>query len=414
MHRTPSVRALLWGATLLALGATSVAQSVNAEGQFARAKAQAAVRNFADAAGSELVRLDAGHPLRVFGTSEGTPRFHEVEVAGGVPVWVYGELLQPTTADGVLRVDASGVNMRPFPESTPRSMALRTKLGNGDRVLLIQRNDPSKPLAQDWVKVWSPEATRVWIDVADVELVPAGDAAGAAAVQSAWAAAARRVPTPKQVETQRNREREREAAERVEALPPIPVVPQEAIRGVTEADLAFDALLARPEATAAEWGQVVELYRAVQSLAPEGTGTYLRSTERLSNAEARQKVAQLRETIQAEDERRRAELAEIVAERERAELSRSTLMGRFQGRGFLYSRVLAGERRWYLEFTGETVAEVRCTSGRYDLATFEGFELGVSATTVNPAMAATATSPALPKVLDIMRIEVLSGSGQRR
>jgi hypothetical protein len=385
-------------------------------GTWARAKANAVVRNFADGSGSELARLAAGHPLRVFATSDGTPRFHEVEVGGGVPVWVFGELLQPTNIDGVLRVDAQGVNMRPMPESSPRSMALRTKLASGARLVLIERHDPSKPLAEDWVKVWSPDTARVWVEVSEVEAVPAGDAAATSAVQTAWVEAARQAPTPREVERQRAKERAAtaSASERLPALPAIASVPAEAMQLATRADLAFDAALARPDADSATWAEVVDLYAQTAALAPAGTATAARAQERQRSSEARREIAALRETMQAEDDRRKRELAEIMAERERSELGRTTHMGRFQGRGFLYSRVIGGERRWYLDWKGETVAEVRCSSERYDLSTFQGFELGLTATTISPPTSATALSEALPKVLDIMRIEVLSGGHKRR
>lgn len=424
MNHTPSLRAhngarpapFLIAAVAVAAGlapASAAPQAIDPGGSWARAKAGAVVRNFADAAGAALVELEAGHPLRVFSTSEGVPRFHEVEVGGGVPVWVFGELLQATGVEGVLRVDAQGVNMRPLPESSPRSMALRTKLSSGMRLVLIERRDPAKPLAEDWVKVWSPDTARVWIDVSQVELVPAGEAATLAATQTAWVEATRQAPTVR--EADRNRARERAAEARpTTPLPAIPSVPNEAVQLVTEADLAFDAALARPDADSTTWAAVASLYARTADLAPDGTATHARALERQKTAEARREFAALRETMQAEDDRRQRELAAIMAERERAELAQTTHMGRFQGRGFLYSRVLGGERRWYLEWKGETVAEVRCTSQRYDLSVFEGFELGLAASTISPPVAASALSEALPKVLDILRIEVLSGGPVRR
>lgn len=422
MHRTtfprprPMGRRALIPAALtafaLALAAPSAAQV--ASGSFARARDGAVARNFADANGNELARLAPGHPVRVFSTSEGVPRFYEVEVAGGVPVWVFGELLQPTNIDGVLRVDASHVNMRPLPESSPRSMALRSKLQAGERIQVIERANPSKPLAEDWVKVWSPESARVWVEVGQVELVPEGDAAALSAAQVAWADAGRKVPTPREAERAAQRAAEREDKQATAALPPIPTVPQEAVRALTEADVKFDAVMALPESTSEAWNEVHALYQQAYELAPKDTATHARAFERMRTVEGRREIAALREQMRAEDERRKAELSEIVAERERQALRETVHWGRFQGRGWLESRNMGGERRWYLVWSGETVAEVRCSSARYDLDVFEGHELGVTATTVSPPVAATALSPAMPRVLDIMRIEVLSGSTRPR
>jgi hypothetical protein len=282
--------------------------------------------------------------------------------------------------------------------------------------VLIERHDASKPLAQDWVKVWSPDTARVWIDVSEVEAVPAGDAAALAAAQTAWVEAARKAPTTREIERQRAKETAaaRPSSERAAALPVIASVPTEAVQLAAKADAEFDAASTLADADSAVWGEVADLYAQVAELAPAGTATATRALERQRHAEVQREVAGLRESMLAEDERRQRELAEILAERERTEVGRTTHMGRYQGRGFLYSRVIGGERRWYLEWKGENVAEVRCSSERYDLATFQGFELGLAATTISPPIAATSLSEALPKVLDIMRIEVLSGGSKRR
>jgi hypothetical protein len=408
--------ALLAGAVLCAATAAFAAPPAapqGANGMFARAKAGVAVRNFSDANGNELMRLPADHPLRVYERSQGTPAFWEVEVAGGVPVWVYGEFLQPTNAEGVLLVDGSHVNMRPMPESSPRSMALRSKLQSGTRVVMIERKDPSRALAEDWVKVWAPESARVWVAVDDLTVVPASDSAALQGAQEAWNAAVRKVPTARQAVRQLDQKRAQENAAREAERPIVPQVPNEAVRLLADADERFDAAMGQPETSATTWGEVLTLYRQVTELAPEGTAAAARAAERLRTVEAYRGVAALREAMQAEDAQRQKELASIVAEHERKELVETVFWGRFQGRGWLRSRVEGGERRYFLEWSGETVAEVRCSSERYDLSVFEGSELGLRATTVSPPVAATALTEALPRVLDVMRIEVLSSSARR-
>ena len=100
-----------------------------------------------------LATLPEGTLVRAFRTSEGQPVFREVEVAGGFPVWVFGEFLQPTDADGVLLVTGNRVNMRPFPETSPNSMALRTKLSAGQRVKMLERKGSSASFREDWIRV---------------------------------------------------------------------------------------------------------------------------------------------------------------------------------------------------------------------------------------------------------------------
>ena len=68
---------------------------------------------------------------------------------------------------------------------------------------------------------------------------------------------------------------------------------------------------------------------------------------------------------------------------------------------------------WILRWAGTPVTEVVCTSGRYDLALFEGYELGVQGRSVREAGATTEGVGAL-SALDLERIEVISGSGARR
>ena len=77
--------------------------------------------------------------------------FVAVEVAAGLPVWVYGEYLRSTSTEKVLIVTGSSVNMRPQPQVSVANMPLGVKLVRGDRVEMIRRLDPGAPLESDWI-----------------------------------------------------------------------------------------------------------------------------------------------------------------------------------------------------------------------------------------------------------------------
>ncbi|MEM9378752.1 MAG: hypothetical protein AAGB93_02305, partial [Planctomycetota bacterium] len=143
--------------------ATLPVQEAAGAASYLRTNTVTVVRNFPDGNGSALVTLPAGTLVRGFRTSEGKPAFREVEVAGGFPVWVYGKYLQPTDVEGVLLVTGSRVNMRPSPDLSPNSMALRSKLEAGQRVRLIERAGRAAALGEDWIRVQAPPAARAWV-----------------------------------------------------------------------------------------------------------------------------------------------------------------------------------------------------------------------------------------------------------
>lgn len=146
------------------VGATLSQDRAQNEGAvFMRTKERAVVRNFQDENGAPLATLEAGTLVRAFRSSTGKPVFREVEVAGGFPVWVYGEFLQPTDAEGVLLVTGNRVNMRPLPETSPGSMALRSKLDAGQRVKMIERARKATAFREDWIRVQAPTSTKAWV-----------------------------------------------------------------------------------------------------------------------------------------------------------------------------------------------------------------------------------------------------------
>ena len=182
---------------------------------------------------------------------------------------------------------------------------------------------------------------------------------------------------------------------------------------LTEANTAFDSAMQVADPNVDDWLPILAQYKSVHGLAPEASATAQAAMTRMTEVELRLGVAEMRDRMRVEDQRRQEELERIARDSAKEELRKTVHWGRFQGRGWLESRVIGGERRFYIVWSGETTAEVRCSSARYDLRLFEGYELGLLGTTVSPPVESSATSQAMPRVLDIFRIEVLSGSAQR-
>ena len=403
----------------------SKSQAENPGAVYMRTKERAVLRNFQDENGAQLATLEADTLVRAFRKSSGKTVFNEVEVAGGFPVWVYGEFLQPTDTEGVLLVTGNRVNMRPFPETSPASMALRSKLNAGERVRMIERAGKAAAFREDWIRVEAPTNTKAWI-VASA-LAPADPAKSA----TEWKELNTPLPTARpRPATSSSRpaksvtgdgsatQKGGRAASSPQGtrLSPAAVAPvaREVLERLAEADAAFVAADEMGTAKASTWSEVAEAYREVADRAPTTSLTYERAMQRLQEAEVRQGITELRENLEAaqvRDDEKKRRIDEFLEARRR---SKTALWGRFEERGWLEARKVGGERRWYLTFGGETVAEVRCLNDRYDLDVFQGFEIGVLGREIAPVVRATGTSLAEARVVDAQRIEVISGSAKRR
>lgn len=382
--------------------ATAVQETANQGAVFMRTSGSAVLRNFQDENGAMLATLPKGTLVRAFRTSEGRPAFREVEVAGGFPVWVYGEYLQPTDADGVLLVTGNRVNMRPFPETSPNSMALRSKLSAGQRVKMLERKGGSASFREDWIRVQAPANAKAWVAASSLEPYDAADA------RTMWAEKNKPLPS-----APKRRMATPPAGTKSTQKPVAAAVPSGLLAQLVEADRAFEAAEAMRSPTTEAWRDVAQAYKAIADAAPETSATRKKAERRLREAELRMEFTALREDLNARSEANDAEIRridEFLDERQRRKTAR---WGRFEERGWLESRNVGGVKRWYMTFGGETVAEVRCLTGRYDLEVFERFEIGVIGREIQPVVRATATTMAEARVVDISRIEVLSGTSRR-
>ena len=93
-----------------------------------------------------------------------------------------------------------------------------------------------------------------------------------------------------------------------------------------------------------------------------------------------------------------AEAESAVWEASRA---KDPLGGIFATRGVLLRRTQDGVPTYVIRFGGQTVAELFCKSGRYDLGMFAGYEVGVQG-----AEFESSSGRAIP-VLEVSRVEII-------
>lgn len=398
--------ALLAAATVVQAAPAASATLVTQEAQgaaYLRTKGEAVARNFPDQNGSALATIAPGTIVRAYRSSSGTPVFREVEVGGGFPVWVYGAYLQQTDAENVLLVTGSRVNMRPLPELSASAMALRSKLNSGDRVRMLARANKAAQFHEDWIRVEAPPSAKAWIT--DNALEPVDVARG----KELWAAANIPLPATSAV---RNASSIKNASSTRAASASTTQVRGEVILELAEADKAFQAADAEKGTPSETWQEVVDSYAAVMTRAPKSSITFANAAARMNDAQMKLEVAVLRDELVAKRERRDEEVRQIDEFLDHQKRRRSARWDRYEERGWLESRNVGGQKRWYLVFAGSTVAEVRCLSERYQLDVFDGFEIGVIGHEVVPVVQATQTSLAEARVVDIQRIEVISAKGR--
>ena len=154
-------------------------------------------------------------------------------------------------------------------------------------------------------------------------------------------------------------------------------------------------------------------YEDVVRLAPNSVDAGI-AASRLDELTAREDVVRLEADMLAFEERRREEVARAQAELAAAQKSKDPLWGRLQARGWLERTELENDQTAYvIRWAGKITTEVVCTSGRYDLSVFEGFEVGITGVTTRAAIEASLGQSARPVRIDASRIEVISGRYKR-
>lgn len=391
--------AVCTGNALAAPAAQPTANTATATAQDALRYVQAAakgakVRNVPDPAGLLVAEIPAGTPLAVY--EEKTGYLH-VAAPGGYRVWVYGSLLVESGRPGWLELTGNQVNMRPEPR-TQNSFPIG-QLHKGDRVRLIRRADESLPMSEDWCEVWSPSTARAWVAKAETSALPA-DADGSALFgMAATAAAQGRGSSQPATDSGATGSNAAAVANGAGA----------ASKGELFAALATAQGLMR-EAIASEspdFKSVRAAYAEVYLLNPDA------NTKRIVERDLDQ--IKLHEELIAERAKLNEQRKAIDAERERqeqirreAELRKDPLWGRFESRGWLSAEsVKGGGTRYVVTYAGDRKQVIECSSGRYDLELFVGYEIGVEG-----LVSGRNAQAELPTV-DARSIEVISGRFRR-
>jgi hypothetical protein len=363
-------------------------QGAPAAVRYARAKPGGAkLYNLADKKGEVVLSVPGDGLLAVYSQRAG---YLEVEAPQSLEVWVYGQFVKTTSDPGLLEI-TSKVLMRPLPSSDERSYPLEQRLSKGDRVRMIARADDKKPLKEDWIKVHAPPGTRAWVPESDTVAVGSGEdvrAAWAGAVAAAQAAELAVKPP----ETSVGDKAAQDAAATTAAAGGASLEEAQKMLKAAEAS-------ANPDYTASR-----AAFQAIIDAAPKSLDAATARTA-LEKIGLLEEVARLRSQVGIADQKRHEELEKANARLRELSLKQDPLWGRFQTRGWVERE---GGRYW-VRWSGKTSAEIECKNGRYDLANYVGFEVGVTGVTMRSATAANGTTEAQPVLLDVTRVEVISG-----
>jgi len=368
----------------------------------------APVYNIPDTKGHALRRAPEGSLLAVYAERSG---FLEIESPGGLPVWVFGQYLTPTGTAGLYEVTGDRVLMRPRPTSK-QSFPLSKKLFRGNRVRVVDRANPDKPFHEDWIRIWSAPGTRAWALASAVTPVPQGTDVTADWARDAQALRREFAPQPSEASATKS-------PLKAAAMPGSkPGGGAGAVSANSGSGSNADAQKAFMEAEArfAELGEgnmnLAELrqaYQRVIDLAPQSSWAD-EARMRLREIAVREEIAALRDDVAADGARRDAAAARQRRDLERMDAKNEPLWGRFQSRGWLERQERAGEAPFYtIRWAGDVKTEVLCTSGRYDLSVFEGFEVGLNGLDLGASKYAGGGSGTAARRLDVSRIEVISG-----
>ena len=355
--------------------------------------------NLPDPKARRVLEAEASTPLAVWGAFAGG-RYLKVTVPGGVKVWVYGKYLVESQRPGWVEVSGSYVNMRPLPR--PNDSYPLGQLDRGDRLRFVRRDDPSKPMSEDWVQVYSPPDTKAFVLAAETRSLPAGSNPAtlwSAAVDSALARQGLN-PVPTQA-PRTGTASEEDGGEVTEASTEAPVVPVQGIfSALAAADKSMEAGLALQ---APDYLALIAGYEAVISLGPDGPTRNL-IQGRIETIRAHRELASIRAEVEKANAERERQLAELREKVQRSSRERDPLWGRFQARGWLERQRVDGEDVYLVRWGSEFLAQVQCTSGRYNLRIFDGFEVGIQGLPIRAASSAAGGYP----ILDVDRLEVIS------
>lgn len=357
--------------------------------------------------------------LAVWGEQAG---YLNVSSPGGFPVWVFGEYLEPTSETGVAKVKGSNVLMRPMPSSDVSSYPLAMRLQVGDTVRVIARSDAKKALAEDWVQVLAPEGARGWVSASDVQPLDGTDdpkalwkAATKSELDARPALALGAAASPATGETKSSPgeivkadkplakdAKKPEPAKKAETPEKNDATPASDVSSkLAAADKLFETAKA---SQTPNFASAKAAYQKVLEGNAKGAAAET-ARARLDEIAVREEIVAIRSDAKMIESQRAERLDDAQKRLREASYSTDPMWGRFQTRGWLERIVEEGASpRFVVRWADKIVAEVVCTNGRYDLAIFENFEVGVLGAVQRNAVAGGA-----PARIDASRLEVISG-----
>lgn len=404
----PARLGALLGLALCAFTPAAAAQGGSTElrlpERFVRvAEGGAQIRNLDDPKGVVVRALRGGDLLGVRGERD---TWLKVEPPGGLEVWIFGEFVKPSGSPGWLEVTGNNVNLRPLPHSQASSFPLEQRLHRGERVRMIERQDPTKALEEDWVRIQTPPGIWGWVAASSTQALPADFDARAAWNTAASSSAAPGATTPAAGQAQ-----------------PVAARPAAAQGAQAQLDQAHQLYAAEAPKAKPDWQRVRQAYLDVLETDSQSSVAEV-ARGRLAELETRLEVARLASDMARERDERETELARLRKELEASTLKSDPLWGRYDARGWLEREKRFNEPvRYILRWGGDRTAEVACETGRYDLELFVGHELGLVGRVLAMPSETVSTAPGgrprpsdgppLP-VLDVRRLEVISGRSTGR
>ncbi|QDU85352.1 hypothetical protein Pla163_24800 [Planctomycetes bacterium Pla163] len=332
------------------------------------------VRNLADVHGVPLADVRSDELLAVYSETAG---WLEVDVPGGLPVWVFGRYLQEVEGSpGVLEVTRNNVNMRPRPGSDVNNFPLMVRLVAGDQVAVIAKENEDAPLDETWVQIWAPPGACGFVQAERTASLPAAED-GAALWQAAETALATGVEP-----SGRGRAERSESASASNGT---------GSAGVTEASAPAPGALAAREALAAaddrfeierererpDFEFLRDAYGRVSALDADGALSEV-VANKLETVEALEEVWRTRVLLEEQRVERQRELARRQREEWERLRERDPFYGHFAVRGLLQSyQGTDGVASYRIVRGGQARAVVQCASGRYELELFVGREIGL-------------------------------------
>ncbi len=363
----------------------------------------ATVRGLPDPKGHAVLQVDGDTPLEVYAFRAGNP-FLKVAIPGGVKVWVFGKYLEQSSRPGWVEVSGNFVNMRPMPRSTDSYPLGR--LSRGDRLRFIQRKDTSKPMSEDWVQVYSPQETKGYVLAAETRGLPAGSDA-----KMLWNSAVDRALSAQPKVTVPGSKAGGVPVKPLEAVAPAPAAgslnrqtESERARMFTElkaTNAVMDAAFA--DNTTPNYADLEARYTAIMAMGPDGPTSNL-INQRMERLAAHKELTAIRAELEDSKSNHEKQVADMKANAERGKRGNEPMWGRFQTRGWVERQVRDGEVMYLVRWGSSFLAQIQCSSGRYELDLYDGFEIGVKGEPVRSAKVMPGSYP----LIDVDRIEVIS------